>query len=126
MRNVWSSSTRLQVCRVLWRRSGHEVLGGWMVNDECGRALLRLQQKARGQPHAYVLFRFEQCKQFCLVFQVWASRVAKRVARTAILLMKQVTDVRRVVAGNAQLDSHQPVMELRQGFGGFHAQAMQV
>ena len=48
------------------------------------------------------LFRFQQGKQLGLVFQVRARRIAKRIPRAAILLMKQIAQARRIVAANAQ------------------------
>ena len=59
--------------------------------------LLGLQQEPGREPHADVFFGMEQRKQLGLIFQIRARRVAKRVARAAILLVEQIANVRRVL-----------------------------
>src|SRR5215470_14564381 len=107
-------------------RSGDEVLGARMMNDDGGGALLGFEEKTGSEPDADVLFGLEQGEELGLIFKVRACRVAEGVPRAAILLVKQVAYVGRVLAGDAQFFAHQLVMVLGKGFGGFDAQAMQI
>src|SRR5208282_1611995 len=75
----------------------HKILSPLMMHHNRRGALLRLQQEPRSQPHAHVLLRLEQREQLCLVLQIWTRGIAEGIARTAILLMKQIANVRRVL-----------------------------
>ena len=62
---------------------------------------------------------------------VWSSRfgtrrIAERISRAAILLVEQIANVRRIFARDAQLFAHLLVQIFGQGFGGFHAQPVQI
>ena len=74
----------------------HKILSPRMMHHNRRRALLRLQQETRSQTHAHVLLRLEQREELCLVLQVRTRRIAERIPRPAILLMKEIADVRRV------------------------------
>ena len=50
-----------------------------MHNDGVG-VLLRLQMELLGEPHPYVFLGLEQPKYLRLIFQIWARRIAKRIA----------------------------------------------
>jgi hypothetical protein len=79
----------------------HKVLGLRMVDDNGGCRLFRLELEARGQVHADCFLGMEQCDNLRLVFQIGARRISKRVARAAILLVKQIGDAFGIVPGNA-------------------------
>ena len=72
-----------------------------MMHDYGIGALLRLQVKAFGEPHADILLGLEQAEDFGLVFQIRAGRIAERITRTAVLLVKKIGDPRRVFARDA-------------------------
>src|ERR1022692_4622183 len=103
----WQSSSYLH----------HEVLRGGVVHDNGRGALLRIKQEPGGQMHTDVFVRMQQREQLRLVFQIGARRVSKRVARSAILLMEQIANVRRVVARDSQLLANLLVRQLGQRFG---------
>src|SRR6266403_549146 len=86
--------------------SYYKILRPGMVDHNRRRTLLGLEQESAGQPHADVLLRLEQRKQLRLILQIRTRRIAKRIPRSAILLMKQIANVRRVFAGDASLFAH--------------------
>ncbi len=85
-----------------------------------------IQQKSCRELHADVFVRMQQRKQLCLVLQIRASGIAERVARSAILLVEQVPDVRRVVARHAQFLANHLVREFGQRLRRLHAQPVKV
>lgn len=98
--DIEDARSRMQVGGCIFLR--HKIFCCRMVHYNRRRTLLRFQQESCSQAHADVFFGMEQRKQFCLIFQVRARGVAEAEARTAILLMKEIADVRRVVACCAQ------------------------
>src|SRR6266446_8812763 len=63
----------------------HKILSPRMMHHNGRCTLLRFQQEARSQPHAYVLLRLEQREELCLVLQIGTRWIAERIARAAIL-----------------------------------------
>jgi hypothetical protein len=97
-----------------------------MVHHDRRSRLLGIEKERRSQPHAHILFRLEQCEQLRLILQVRARRITERIARPALLLMKEVANLRRVFPGNPQLFAHFLVMQFGERLGGLHAQPVQV
>jgi hypothetical protein len=91
----------------------HKILCPGMVHHDRRSRLLRLQKKPTGQTHSNVLLRMKQSKKLRLILQIRASRIAKRLPRAPILLMKQIANVRRVLPTNPQLRPHNFMVKLR-------------
>ena len=68
----------------------------------------------------------QQREQLGLIFQVGARRIAERIARSLILLMEQIANVRRVLARDAQFLAHCFVKIFRQRFRRFHAEPVKI
>src|SRR5207253_9950243 len=66
----------------------HEVLRPRVMHHNRRRRLLRLQQESAGQPHSHILLGMKQRKQLSLIFQIRTRRIAKRISRSTIFLMK--------------------------------------
>ena len=73
-----------------------------MMDDDAVGALLWLQKEALSEPNADIFLGLEQAEDFLLILKIGAGRVSKRVARSAILLVKEIVDARRVFAGDSQ------------------------
>src|ERR1700733_2210202 len=97
-----------------------------MMHHDSGGALLRLKQESRSQAHANIFFRLEQSKQLGLILQIRARRIAERISRSAILLMKQIANLRSVFPRNPQSLAHLLVMKLRQRLRRLYAQSVQI
>jgi len=65
-----------------------------MMHHNRRRALLGIQQEAGCQAHAYVLFGMKRREELGLILQVGAGWIAEGIARAAILLMKQIANMR--------------------------------
>jgi hypothetical protein len=68
----------------------------------------------------------QQREQLRLVFQIRTRRISKRIARSAIFLVEQVANVRRVLAGNSQVFTDLFVQILGQRLRAFNAQPVQI
>ncbi len=97
-----------------------------MVHNDGRSTLLGIQQKTGRQPHADVLFRIEKLEELGLVFEIRAGRIAEGIARSLILLMEEVANVRGIFARNAQLFAHLLMVEFGERLGRFHAQAVEI
>src|SRR5215470_3437538 len=97
-----------------------------MVHNNCRCRLLRFEQESRGQADSNILFRMKERKQLGLVLQIWARGISERVPRSPVLLMEQIPDVRRVIAGDAHFLAHELVMKLGEGFRSFYAESVEV
>jgi hypothetical protein len=75
---------------------------------------------------ADILLRLQQGKQLSLILQIRAGRIAKRIPRSAIFLMKQVAYVRGILPGNTQLFAHLLVVKFGQGLSGLDAQSVEI
>src|SRR5688500_14132452 len=95
-----------------------------MGYDRAGR-LLRLEHELLGEGDADPL-RTEEREELLLVVEVRAGRIAERVAAAAIALREEPADVRRVVAGDPELDTNRTVPIFRQRLGRFDREAAQV
>jgi len=76
---LFSGNPVLHDSRAASPKSHHEILRLGMVHNDGRGRLFRLHVKTAGQPHVDRLFRFQQGKDFCLVLQVRARRITKRV-----------------------------------------------
>src|SRR6266404_8677343 len=95
-----------------------------MNNDRRGR-LLRLELKFFRQLNVDAR-GIEQLKQFCLVFEIRTSGIAKTESRTLIALTKQFIKILLVSVGDTQFLTNVSVPILGQRFGAFHAKAMKI
>ena len=97
-----------------------------MVDDDAVGALLGLQVEALGEPHSYVFLGLEQVEDLCLIFQIRARWVSKRVAGAAIFLMEEIGNARRIFGSNTEKFAHLFVSQLCQRLGRFHREAVQI
>src|SRR3981081_3070908 len=95
-----------------------------MNNNRRGR-LLGLELKFFGQLNVDAR-GIEQLKQFCLVFEIRTSRIAKTEARTLIALTKQFIKIFLVSVSDTQFLTNVSVPILGQRFGAFHAEAVKI
>src|SRR5271166_694445 len=97
-----------------------------MMRHDGRRALLRIEQEAGRQVHTDSLVGMQQREQLGLVLEVRTRRIAERIARPAIFLVKEIANMWRVVSGKTKFLTHALVIELGKCFGGLYAQAVQV
>src|ERR1700721_2990355 len=100
------------------------MLCAGMMHHDCRCALLRLQQKPGSQAHSDVFFGMQKREELRLVFQMRARGIAEGIARSAILLMKQIVGARRVFACYAEFFSHLLMMKFGKRFGRLDAKSV--
>ena len=96
-----------------------------MVNNQRVSRLLRVEHEVFRQPHAD-RFRMKQLDDLPAVLQIRAGRISEAVSATAIFLMEQICDGRRVFRAEAKLLSHALVPQFRQRFSRLDAKTVEI
>src|SRR5271165_6367857 len=96
----------------------------WMLKDQRAHAGLRIHHEPLGQLHSNV-FRLQDLPDAGLIFQIWASRVAKAVPFAAITRCESLRHGNVRGIREAPVFANSPVQPFRAGFCRFNRQRLQ-
>ena len=96
-----------------------------MVGDKRRRRLFRFELELIAQLQADPC-RVEQLEQLGLIFQVRTGGVSERVAAAAVVLLEELSDARRIVAGDSPFAAKLPMERFGEALRHFYAKPVQV